>query len=126
MTGLMAISMLVLSAQAAALPVEAPAVATRDVAYDDLANGRANEAAAALEALREAAPEDPATLINLGSAYARLGHRARAAEAFHAALDSPVRYRLELADGNWVDSRQAARLALDALARSYPLAALDD
>ena len=50
----------------------------------------------------------------------------RAATAFQAAIDSDTRYELELADGTWTDSRQAARRALETLQRSAQLAALED
>ena len=71
-------------------------------------------------------PDDPALLINLGAAYARKGDAARAAGAFQAAIDSDTRYDLELADGTWVDSRQAARRALETLRNSAQFAALQD
>jgi hypothetical protein len=38
-----------------------------------------------------------------------------ALSAFRAAVSTPVRYDLELADGTWVDSRFAARRALSGL-----------
>lgn len=60
---------------------------------------------------------DPAALINLGTAYARLGQRDRALAMFRAAISSPERYDLQLADGRWMDSRAAARLAAAALER---------
>ena len=82
------------------------------VAYEELSGGQAAEAIRALEAMRAQNPGDPAVLINLGSAYAELGDAARAEEAYRSAIESDVRYRLELADGSWVDSRHAARLAL--------------
>ena len=50
----------------------------------------------------------------------------RAAKAFEAAINSNTRYELELADGTWVDSRRAARRALDTLQHSSQLAALDE
>jgi predicted Zn-dependent protease len=87
-----------------------------DVAYDNLAAGEAREAVASLEALRAENPDDPALLINLGSAYASLGDAARAEAAFREAADSSTRYQLELADGSWVDSRRAAQMALRQLA----------
>lgn len=83
-----------------------------EVAYDALAAGEAREAVANLEALRADNPGDPALLINLGSAYARLGDVARAEACFREAADSDTRYQLELADGSWVDSRRAAQTAL--------------
>ncbi len=85
---------------------------THDVAYETLSAGHASEAVVALEALRADNPDDPALLINLGSAYADMGDLERAEQAYRAAMDSDQRYNLELADGSWVDSRRAARQAL--------------
>jgi len=83
----------------------------RQVAYDDLIEGRTQDAATELQGRLESDPDDPALLINLGAAYSRLGRRAEAAAAYDAAIASSTRYELELADGRWVDSRRAARLA---------------
>jgi len=85
---------------------------SRDVAYETLAAGDAQQAIANLEALRAENPGDPALLINLGSAYAEVGNLAKAEEYYNAAAESDIRYQLELADGSWVDSRRAARTAL--------------
>lgn len=87
----------------------------REVAYEQLAEGEVRQAIARLEAARKQYPEDPALLINLGSAYAQAGDQQRAADYYHAAMRSDVRYRLELADSTWIDSRRAARMALNAL-----------
>lgn len=85
---------------------------TNDVAYDTLAAGNASQAVRDLEALRAQMGDDPALLINLGSAYAEMGDHARAEESYRAAIASDTRYELELADGSWVDSRRAAQRAL--------------
>ena len=85
---------------------------TVEVAYDQLSSGDVSAAIGRLEALRVENPDDPALLINLGSAYAQAGRMEQAEEAYQAAATSDVRYSLELADGSWVDSRRAARLAL--------------
>jgi len=84
----------------------------KQVAYEALLQGENERAMADLEERRIQEPEDPAVLINLGASYARLGRSTQAAAAFQAAIDSGTRYRLELADGRWVDSRRAARMAL--------------
>jgi len=109
-------SALLLYTQAAAVPAPAPAqpaaIEQKDVSFDALAEGRTEQAIAALRAQLQADPADPATLINLGSAYAQRGDRAGAAAAYRAAAASEVRYNVELADGSWVDSRAAARTAL--------------
>lgn len=123
---------LVLAALAAAAQLtstpgaEPPTFEQREVAYDQIAAGHADEAIRAIEASLAADPDDPALLINLGAAYARKGDAARAAKAFEAAINSNTRYELELADGTWVDSRRAARRALDTLQHSSQLAALDE
>ena len=67
---------------------------------------------------------DPSRLINLGTAYARLGRTADAAIAYRSAIDSPIRYDLELANGDFMDSRWAARTALARLDQGRPLLAL--
>ena len=87
----------------------------RDAAYEELSQGETDAAIARLEANLTENPDDPALLINLGSAWAARGEKEKAADYYRAAATSDVRYRLELADGEWVDSRSAARLALRVL-----------
>ncbi|HEU4651005.1 MAG TPA: tetratricopeptide repeat protein [Croceibacterium sp.] len=124
-------STLVLAALAAAAQLtstpgaEPPTMEQREVAYAEIAAGHPDAAIRAIEARLATDPDDPALLINLGAAYARKGDADRAAKAFQAAIDSRTRYELELADGTWVDSRQAARRALETL-RTAQFAALDD
>jgi hypothetical protein len=89
-----------------------------DVAYAAMSEGRTD---AAIEQLRARAGNDPAALINLGTAYARKGMRQQAVDCFAAALASDERYELQLADGSWMDSRRAARIALDRLEKSGTL-----
>ena len=121
------LSALVAAAQLTSTPgAEPPTTETRDVAYEDIAAGRADAAIQAIEARLKAYPDDPALLINLGAAYARKGDTARAEAAFQAAVNSDTRYELELADGTWADSRHAAQRALASLQRSAQLASLDD
>lgn len=94
------------------------------VAYAEL---RAGENRAAVEKLTGDTAldrRDPSRLINLGTAYARLGRTAEAAAAYDNAIGSPIRYDLELADGRYVDSRWAARAALANLNQGRPLLAL--
>lgn len=127
MTVTMFASVLLAAAQAVTMPaVSEPGVEQREVAYEQLTTGNADGAVSALETQLRENPGDPATLINLGTAYARQGETDRAAQAFRAAMTSDTRYRLELADGSWIDSRQAARRALSSLETRYPLAALTD
>ena len=87
----------------------------RDAAYEELTQGETDAAITRLEANLAQNPEDPALLINLGSAWAVRGDKDKAADYYRAAARSEVRYQLELADGEWVDSRAAARLALRTL-----------
>ena len=69
-------------------------------------------------------PQDPSRLINLGTAYARLGKTADAQTAYKAAITSDIRYDVELANGTYMDSRWAARTALANLDQGKPLLAL--
>jgi tetratricopeptide (TPR) repeat protein len=89
-----------------------------DVAYTELSSGQAGAAVSKLEASGATKSEDPATLINLGSAYAANGQTEKALATYRAAVASSDRYDLQLADGSWVDSRAAARLALNNLLRT--------
>ena len=90
-------------------------VQSTDVAYDSLAQGRAQTAIEQIETLLAEQPEDPALLINLGAAHMQAGDYLAAADALRRAEASDVRYELELADGRWMDSRLAARRALQRL-----------
>lgn len=89
-----------------------PEIETREVEYQTIAAGEARQAIAQLEAAREENPGDPALLINLGAAYAAVGEYRMAEQAYRDAIASDDRYDLELANGDWIDSRRAARLAL--------------
>lgn len=115
---------IVLAAAAAGQPVPAPAAAAgiTDVAYTELTTGNAD---AAVRKLEESlgSENDPAVLINLGTAYAKQGATDKALAAFRAAVASRDRYDLELADGSWMDSREAARIALGNLQRTTAQAA---
>lgn len=93
-----------------------------DVAYTELADGRDAEALHKLEQSALVQAGDPAALINLGTAYARAGEEAKARASFAAAMASRDRYVLELADGTWVESKVAARMASAALGTGAVLA----
>lgn len=119
------------AALAAILMAQAPIVAAShqpadsgqvDVAHNELLAGLAGQAEARIAANREIDAQDPARLINLGAAYAAQGRTADAEAMFKAAILSEQRYELELSDGSWMDSRQAARIALADLKRSNQLA----
>lgn len=83
-----------------------------DAAYEQIASGEISAAIVRLESALAENPGDPALLINLGAAYSEAGDLERAAEYYRAAAESDTRYRLQLANGEWLDSRRAARVAL--------------
>jgi tetratricopeptide (TPR) repeat protein len=94
------------------------------VAYAELKAGDNRGAVTKLTGETDVDARDPSRLINLGTAYARLGRTDEAAAAYNAAVDSPIRYDVELSDGRYVDSRWAARTALANLGEGRPLLAL--
>ena len=94
------------------------------VAYAELKAGENRVVVEKLTGDTRLDARDPSRLINLGTAYARLGRTAEAAAAYDNAIGSPIRYDLELADGRYVDSRWAARTALANLDQGRPLLAL--
>ncbi|AXB77475.1 hypothetical protein [Novosphingobium sp. P6W] len=112
-----------LGQSAFSLAIDRPTADVPEVAYRELSEGNSQAAVRKLEANGAARSEDPATLINLGAAYARAGQGDRALAAYRAAVATPERYDLELADGTWMDSRQAARAALKGLTASRTMAA---
>ncbi len=91
--------------------------ADAEVAFKELSANHAQAAIARIMASGQAQNGDPAALINLGTAYARLGQKEQALAMFRAAIASSERYDLQLADGRWMSSRAAARLAAAALER---------
>ncbi|MDK2760741.1 MAG: hypothetical protein KYX64_05220 [Sphingopyxis sp.] len=94
------------------------------VAYDELKAGHNQVAVDKLSRDTTLDARDPSRLINLGTAYARLGQTAKAQTAYTAAINSPIRYDVELAGGDYMDSRWAARTALANLNQGRPLLAL--
>ena len=94
------------------------------VAYAELKAGENRAAVDKLTGDTRLDARDPSRLINLGTAYARLGRTAEAAAAYDSAIGSPIRYDVELANGDYVDSRWAARTALANLNTGKPLLAL--
>lgn len=94
------------------------------VAFAELSAGQNQAAVAKLTGNPDLDARDPSRLINLGTAYARLGRTDQAAQMYQAAITSPIRYDLELADGRYMDSRWAARTALGYLQTNRPLLAL--
>jgi Flp pilus assembly protein TadD len=88
-----------------------------EVAYASMRAGDDHLAIEKIETNSSIDETDPAKLINLGVAYARSGNELLAREHFEAAAASPVRYNLETANGDWVDSRRLAMKALRKLDR---------
>lgn len=106
---------MLLTGIAAAVAMMAQAVPTAgsaDVAYDSLAQGRNFEVVAAISTDEAMRADDPAQLINLGIAHARIGNEGEARELFKAAITSEHRTELETANGEWKDSTYLARKAL--------------
>jgi hypothetical protein len=101
---------------------EAPQAEEPEVGYRALLQGQPAEAIAQIRANWQLASSDPAALINLGTAHARMGDRARAEGYYLTAIGSRERYDLQLADGSWMDSRAAARTAIARLGRAEMLA----
>lgn len=112
-----------LGQSALSMQASQPAMPAADVAYAELAAGQPEAAVRKLEANGANTSSDPATLINLGAAYAQAGMGGKALTAYRAAVASPVRYDLQLADGSWVDSRFAARQALKGMLAANNVAA---
>ncbi|KMS54976.1 hypothetical protein V474_18065 [Novosphingobium barchaimii LL02] len=104
------------------LAMDQPRSDVTEVAYRELSEGQSQAAVRKLEANGALRSEDPAALINLGAAYIRAGQGDKALAAYRAAAATPERYDLELADGSWMDSRQAARMALKGLMASRTVA----
>ncbi len=88
-----------------------------EVAYEELASGQNSAAIARIERSDAAGGEDPARLINLAIAHAREGDVATARALFMDAARLETRYRLETANGEWMDSRELARRGLAMLER---------
>jgi hypothetical protein len=111
-----------LFAQAApAITVEA-VPGESDVGYRELMTQRPADAITRIVANRALEMDDPAAQINLGTAKARLGDHTAAIDHYRVAIASRQRYDLELADGTWMDSRAAGRLAVRMLAKGDALA----
>ncbi len=119
MTATLMIAGLLLSQATVMTEPQQGGIERTDVAYEAMAKGNTD---AAIAQLQGQARSDPAALINLGSAYARKGMRSEAMACFTAAM-AGERSELQLADGSWMDSRRAARIAAARLERAGTLAA---
>lgn len=107
---------------AAALAADRSGQDRVDVAYEEMANGQNRAAIQEIQASGLARKGDPSALINLGTAYARVGETGKALEAYQAAMASQERYDVQLSDGSWVDTREAARRAIRDLKKAGNLA----
>lgn len=101
-----------LFAQAATPIVVTEEKGVQEVAYEELAVGEDRRAIEIIEANESLDADDPARLINLGIAHARIGDEAAARELFRSAANSDQRMELETATGEWEDSRMLAKIAL--------------
>lgn len=110
-------------AQTAPISVEATRADWVDVGYEELRAGQPQAAIQRIRANRELDANDPAALLNLGAAHARLGQTEMARSYYRAAAANAESYDVQLSDGRWVDTRRAARIALAAQLRSTSLAA---
>lgn len=108
--------LLIISSPAVAAEAEGEIGYSRgSLGYDALIAGDNMTAVQQLEAADGVSEKDPARLINLGQAYARTGRTGDAIAMFVAAMNSNRSFDLLLADGQVVDSRKAAEMALNNL-----------
>lgn len=70
-----------------------------------------------IQAAKSVPHNDPARLINLGRAHARLGNVAQAQQAFEAAANCREHFDIVLSSGKVMNSRKAAMLSLQSLKR---------
>lgn len=124
-----ALAALGMAAPGFAQPAQNRAAAT-EIGYEAGALGYAallkGDYPAALEQMQAAekqvslaARRDPARLINMGLAYAKMGDAESARTQYQAAIDAPASFDIILSDGRVMDSRVAARRALRRLDQDY-------
>ena len=87
------------------------------IGYEALMRGDNERAVYQIMANEQVSSGDPAKLLNLGLAYARMGHTDEAAKMFKAVLESRDSVDLVLADGSVMNSKVAARKAYASLQR---------
>ena len=87
------------------------------IGYEALMRGDNERAVFQIMANEQISNGDPAKLLNLGSAHARMGHTNEAAKIFKAVLESRDSVDLVLADGSMMNSKVAARKAYASLQR---------
>ena len=81
------------------------------IGYEALVTGDNARAVSQILASAQVSRHDPAKLINLGHAYARMGRMAEASALFTVVMQSRDSVDLVLADGRVMNSKEAARKA---------------
>lgn len=89
--------------------------------YEALMRNDYATAEAQLEAQRRIAANDPARLLNLAHVHWRTGRVASARALFQAVRDHRRHFAVELANGQVMDSREVARVALDRMGETVAL-----
>jgi Flp pilus assembly protein TadD len=85
------------------------------IGYEALVRGDNERAVSQILASEQVSRHDPAKLLNLGRAYARMGRMDEASAIFSAAMQSRENVDLVLADGRVMNSKDAARKAYASL-----------
>lgn len=85
------------------------------IGYEALMRGDNERAIAEILTSEQVSKHDPAKLLNLGRAYARMGRTDEAAAIFMAAMQNRENVDLVLADGRVINSKDAARKAYASL-----------
>lgn len=81
------------------------------IGYEALVTGDNARAVSQILASAQVSRHDPAKLLNLGHAYARLGRMDEASALFTVVMQSRDSVDLVLADGSVMNSKEAARKA---------------
>ena len=85
------------------------------IGYEALVKGDNERAVSQILTSAQVSRHDPAKLLNLGSAYARMGRIAEASAMFATVMQSRDSVDLVLADGRVMNSKDAARKAYTGL-----------
>lgn len=85
------------------------------IGYEALVRGDNERAVLQILNDEQVSRDDPAKLLNLGRAYARMGRMEEASTMFAAAMQSRDTVDLVLADGRVMNSKDAARKAFAVL-----------
>lgn len=89
--------------------------------YEALMRADYPTAEAQIEAQRRVAANDPARLLNLAHVHWRTGRLASARALYQAVRDHRRHFAVELANGQVLDSREVARVALDRMGETVAL-----